>query len=185
MSTSAHESRSRGGPVFIAIAVGAVVAVGLGVYGRAHDPSGESVVTFGLGGLASMKVYLSVAVGVLAVVQLLTALWMYGRLGWAVPQGLGVVHKASGALAILISLPVAYHCLWSLGFQDTDTRVLAHSLLGCVFYGAFAAKVTIVNSKGLPGVALPVAGGITFAVLVGIWLTSALWFIDNSGWPGF
>jgi hypothetical protein len=78
---------------------------------------------------------------------------------------------------------VAYHCLWSLGFQDTDTRVLVHSLLGCAIYGAFAAKVTIVRSKGLPGIALPVAGGIMFTVLVGAWLTSAYWFIDNRGWP--
>ena len=69
------------------------------------------------------------------------------------------MHRISGRLAFIASLPVAYHCLWSLGFQDTDTRVLAHSLLGCAVYGAFAAKVTIVRSKGLPGLALPVAGG--------------------------
>ncbi len=61
--------------------------------------------------------------------------------------------------------------------------MLLHSLLGCAFYGAFAAKVTIVRSKGLPGMALPVAGGLLFATLVGAWLTSAYWFIDNSGWP--
>ena len=35
----------------------------------------------------------------------------------------------------------------------------------------------------LPGLALPVAGGIMFAVLIGAWLTSALRFIDDSGWP--
>ena len=74
---------------------------------------------------------------------------------------------------------MAYHCLWSLGFQDTDTRVLAHSLLGCAVYGAFATKVTIVRSTGLPGLALPVAGGFMFAMLIGAWLTSALWFIDE------
>jgi len=93
------------------------------------------------------------------------------------------IHRLSGRLAFIASLPVAYHCLWSLGFQDTDTRVLAHSLAGCAFYGAFAAKVTIVRSKGLPGAALPVAGGLMFAVLVLAWYTSALWFINEQGFP--
>ena len=69
------------------------------------------------------------------------------------------MHRISGRLAFIASLPVAYHCLWSLGFQDTDTRVLVHSLAGCAVYGAFAAKVLIVRSKRLPGVALPIAGG--------------------------
>ena len=108
---------------------------------------------------------------------------MFGKLPFAAPAWAGTAHRMSGRLAFIVSLPVAYHCLWSLGFQDTDTRVLLHSLFGCSVYGAFAAKVTIVNSRGLPSVALPVAGGIMFAVLIGAWLTSALWFIDNQGWP--
>ena len=118
-----------------------------------------------------------------AVVQVLSALWVYGKFPGRAPAWAGTMHRISGRLAFLVSLPVAYHCLWSLGFQDTDTRVLAHSLLGCGVYGAFAAKVTIVRSKGLPGLALPLAGGIMFAVLIGAWLTSAYWFIDDRGWP--
>jgi hypothetical protein len=31
-----------------------------------------------------------------------------------------------------------------VGFQDADTRVLAHSIAGCFFFGAFAAKVVVV-----------------------------------------
>jgi hypothetical protein len=108
---------------------------------------------------------------------------VYGKLPGQAPEWAGTAHRISGRLAFIVSLPVAYHCLWSLGFQHTDTRVLFHSLLGCAFYGAFAAKVTIVRSKGLPGLALPVAGGLTFVILVGVWLTSAYWLIDNSGWP--
>jgi hypothetical protein len=118
-----------------------------------------------------------------AVAQVLSALWVYGKLPGQAPPWAGTAHRISGRLAFIVSLPVAYHCLWSLGFQHTDTRVLFHSLLGCAFYGAFAAKVTIVRSKGLPGLALPVAGGLTFVVLIGVWLTSAYWLIHNSGWP--
>ena len=109
---------------------------------------------------------------------------MFGRLPLgAAPGWLGSLHRISGRLAFLSSLPVAYHCLYQLAFQDSDTRVLAHSLLGCAFYGAFAAKVVIVRSHSLPGAALPVAGGLVFTVLVAVWLTSGLWFISENGFP--
>src|SRR4051794_3623176 len=130
-----------------------------------------------------MKVWLASIALAFAVVQVVSALWVYGKLPWAAPSWAGTVHRLSGRIAFLVSLPVAYHCLWSLGFQDTNTRVLAHSLVGCAVYGAFAAKVTIVRSKGLPSLALPLAGGTMFALLVLVWYTSALWFIDHNGFP--
>jgi Family of unknown function (DUF6529) len=115
---------------------------------------------------------------------LLSALWMYGRLPLGIaPARLGSLHRISGRLAFLLSLPVAYHCLYQLGFQHTSTRVLLHSILGCLFYGAFAVKVLIVRSRNLPGGALPLAGGLVFVLLVYIWLTSALWYIHQSGFP--
>jgi hypothetical protein len=167
----------------LAAGLGALVAVALGVYGNVHDPSQELVFTLFFSSTISMKVWLGTAAAALAVVQVISAMWVYGKLPGRTPAWAGSVHRISGRLAFIVSLPVAYHCLWSLGFQDTDTRVLAHSLLGCVVYGAFAAKVTIVRSRGLPGIALPVAGGMMFAVLIGAWLTSALWFVDERGWP--
>ena len=39
------------------------------------------------------------------------------------------------------------------------------------------------RSRGLPGWALPVAGGFMFSTLMAVWLTSALWFIDKQGFP--
>jgi hypothetical protein len=169
----------------LAAGIGAAVALTLGVYGNVHDPSQKLVFTLFFSSTISMKVWLGTVALVFAIAQVTTAAWLFGRLPWTAPAWLGEVHRISGRLAFLVSLPVAYHCLWSLGFQDTDTRVLAHSLLGCAFYGAFAAKVLIVRSKGLPGLALPAAGGTVFAVLVAVWLTSSLWFIDDSGFPGF
>ena len=186
MSAIAVDRQPDAAPRLLAIAaLGAGVAVALGVYGRVHDPSQQLVFTLFFSSTIAMKVWLASAVLVFACVQVLSALWVYGKLPSKAPAWAGTAHRMSGRLAFIISLPVAYHCLWSLGFQDTSTRVLIHSLLGCAFYGAFAAKVTIVNSKGLPGVALPIAGGVTFSVLIGIWLTSALWFIDTNGWPSF
>ena len=89
----------------------------------------------------------------------------------------------SGRLAFLLSLPVAYHCLYQLAFQDTSTRVLLHSIFGCAFYGAFAVKVVIVRSRALPGIALPPVGGALFSVLVATWITSGLWFVTENGFP--
>src|SRR3954452_8642036 len=166
-----------------AVLAGAAVALALGVYGHVHDPSQKLVFTLFFTSTISMKVWLRTAAVAFAIGQVSTAIWLYGKLPWKPASWTGDVHRVSGRLAFLFSLPVAYHCLWSLGFQDTDARVLVHSLLGCAFYGAFVAKVTIVRSKGLPGVALPLAGGTVFAVFVFVWATSALWFINANGFP--
>ena len=185
MSSATAASRSPGSPrLLIAALAGAAVALTLGVYGHVHDPSQKLVFTLFFSETISMKVWFATAALGFALVQVTTALWLYGKLPLAAPPAwLGSAHRISGRLAFLLTLPVAYHCLWSLGFQDTTTRVLAHSLLGCAFYGAFVAKVVIVRSRALPGWALPVAGGLLFSVLVGLWLTSALWFIDQKGFP--
>lgn len=168
--------------------VGAAVAVGLGVYGNAHDPTGQSILSDGLffSATLNMKAWLATIVVVLACAQVLLALRMYGRIGSGdVPSWVAPAHRISGTLAFLVSLPVVYHCLWALGFQDTDTRVLAHSLAGCFFYGAFTSKMLMLKSDRLPGLTLPVVGGAVFTSIVVIWLTSALWFFDNFGFPQF
>ena len=79
-----------------------------------------------------MKVWFATVALFFAVVQVTTALWLYGKLGPPAPPWLGSAHRISGRLAFLFSLPVVYHCLWSLGFQSTDTRVLVHSIFGCL-----------------------------------------------------
>jgi hypothetical protein len=104
-------------------------------------------------------------------------------LGIAAPAWLGKVHKASGGLAFLVSLPVAAACLWVLGLHSTDTRVILHSLLGCLFYGAFVTKVLVLHSKRLPGWALPVVAGVLFTAVVGTGLTSAVWWLTTHGIP--
>ncbi|MBL7497113.1 hypothetical protein I6A84_26630 [Frankia sp. CNm7] len=168
-----------------ALLVGAAVAVALGVYGQAHEPARRPIYTLGFSSPLPMKAWLTTAVIVFVIIQLLTALWMWGRLPGAGSAGPGVaiVHRWSGAAAFVISLPVAFHCLWALGFQTAETRVLVHSLAGCVFYGAYAAKMLGLRVKNLPGWALPVLGGLVFTTLVVLWLTASLWFFTQSGIP--
>jgi hypothetical protein len=128
-----------------------------------------------------MKVWLASAAVVLAIAQLFTAAWIYGKLPWSKPAWVNPAHRWSGRLAFVFTLPVAYHCIFKLGYQDATTRVMWHSLLGCAFFGPFGAKVTIVRLKRFPTPVLPIAGGLLFAVLVGVWWTSARWFFDQVG----
>jgi hypothetical protein len=173
-----------GSRLLLAGAVGALVAVSLGIYGNVHDPANDLAITLGFRDTITMKVWLASAASLLAVLQVLSALWMFGRLPLgAAPEWIGGAHRISGRLAFLLSLPVAYHCLYQLAFQHSSTRVLVHSLVGCLFYGAFATKVVIVRSHGLPGIVLPLAGGLLFTLLIAVWLTSGLWFISENGFP--
>jgi hypothetical protein len=181
---SATRAGGDGERLLLAGALGALVALSLGLYGSIHAPAGDLSITLGFADTITMKVWLASLSLLLALVQVGSALWLYGRLPAGVaPRWLGSLHRISGRLAFLLSLPVAYHCLYQLAFQDTTTRVLLHSMLGCAFYGAFAVKVVIVRSPSLPGLALPLAGGVLFSVLVGTWLTSGLWFISENGFP--
>src|SRR5215218_5105698 len=102
-----------GARLLLAGALGALVAVALGIYGNVHDPANDLAITLGFRDTITMKVWLGTAAAFLAVMQILSALWMYGRvpLG-AAPEWIGGAHRISGRLAFLISLPVAYHCLY-------------------------------------------------------------------------
>jgi Family of unknown function (DUF6529) len=172
--------------VLIPALAGAAVSVALGAYGAVHSPTGRAISTFGFSGLLNAKAWLTTGAAVLAVFQLASALRLYGRIGTgSAPRWLGPAHRASGALAVLLTLPVAYHCLWAFGFSSFDTRTLAHSLLGCLFYGAFVAKMLVLRLHGLPGWALPLAGGLVFSTLTALWLTSSLWFFTTVGFPAF
>lgn len=181
MSEAADTAPGRAGSgagLLLAGGIGALVALTLGIYGNVHDPASDLAITLGFKDTITMKVWLASIAVLFALFQLFSALWMYGRLPLRdAPGWIGSAHRISGRLAFLFSLPVAYHCLYQLAFQDTTARVLAHSLLGCLFYGAFATKVTVVRSHNLPGIALPIAGGLVFTVLVAVWLTSGFWYI--------
>lgn len=173
-------------PLIVAAGVGAFVALSLGTYGRVHDATGQAIVTFGFPAVLPMKAWLTTGVATLAIGQLVSALWMWGRLPFAgpAPSGIAIAHRWLGTAAFVLTLPVAYHCLWALGFQDTTTRVLAHSILGCLFYGAFATKMLVLRADNLPGWVLPAAGGTLVALLSLIWMTSSLWFFTEIGFPG-
>jgi hypothetical protein len=167
--------------------VGAVVSLSLGLYAHFHTPSARGPFTLGFSGLLQMKVWLTTIALALVVAQLLTALWMWGRLPRAgtAPPWVPTAHRWTGAVAFAVTVPVAFSCIWSLGFSTANPRVVVHGVAGCLFYGAYAAKMLGLRTPGLPTWLLPVLGGAVFGLLVLLWLTAGLWFFTRSGVPLF
>ena len=184
----ATDLAARRAPVVAALLLGAGVAVALGVYGRVHSGSYAALPSMGFPSVGAFKAWSTTVVLVLALSQLATACWLYGRLpGVPRPPGwLGPVHRAGGLVALVVSLPVAAFCLYGFGFapEPVTTRTLVHSLAGCALYGAFAAKVLLVHSRRVPDRALPVTGAFLLTAVVALWWTGAVWFFDVQGVRG-
>lgn len=181
VTETADSAPNRASVLIVPFLIGAAITVLLGVYGSLHEPTGIAVSIAGFSGPLAVKVWLATVAVALAVVQLISALAMYGKLGFEAPSWTGLLHRWSGRLAFLSAVPVAIHCLYAVGYQPGTPRLLIHSLLGCFFFGAFAMKMLILPRKGVPGWALPVVGGLVFTGLVGLWLTSSLWFFTTFG----
>jgi hypothetical protein len=161
--------------LWLPVVAGAGVAVGLGVYGRLHQPAVVVVDTGAYLRLQTVKAWLATAVVLLLAVQTASAFRRHRRPGARWPAAL---HWWSGRLALALSLPVAAHCLYALGIHTLDGRVLGHALCGCLFYGAFLTRTLLSRTRSW---AVPVAGGVVFAAVVGLWLLSALWFFGTVG----
>src|SRR3712207_2394242 len=138
-----------------------------------------------------MKVAVTTVIAGLILFQLLSALWIYGKLGGEAPSWLGLAHRISGVTALLLATFVAYHCLWALGLESgtlpnghkVPLRALVHGLLGCAVTGAVVVKLVAVRSRRAPGWFLPIAGGLLFSLLILAVLTSAVWYVGTEGWP--
>lgn len=162
--------------------VGGLVALSLGIYGRLHPATGVAVDIVGFSSPATVKAWLATLAVILALVQVGTSLVMYGKVRWiSTPSWASVVHRWSGRLAFIATVPVAVHCLYALGFQSFSPRVLAHSIFGCLFFGAFTVKMLSLTRKGTPSWVLPLLGGLVFVLLAAIWFTSAFWFFSIFG----
>jgi hypothetical protein len=181
MTTNHLARRASALGLLLPVLAGCAVAVGLGVYGKLHTPTNIAVNVAGFSSTQTVKVWLASGAAGLAVIQLLSAFAMYGKLGFDPPAWTGTLHRWTGRAAFLLAVPVAVHCLYALGFQQYDTRTIAHSLLGCVFFGAFTVKMLVLSKDDLPGWALPLFGGVVFAALVSVWFTSAYWFFTTAG----
>ena len=128
------------------------------------------------------KAWLATIAVALALVQVTTGARVFGKLSGVLPFGAGtaaVVHRWSGRLAVLVTLPIVFHCITILGFQTPDARVAIHSVVGSFLYGFLAVKLLVLKDRRFPGWALPTFGGTLFAALMVLWLTSSLWYFTE------
>ena len=158
---------------------GCLVALTLGIYGRLHSPTGVAVDVIGFSSPGTVKAWLATVAVAFGLVQVGSSLVMYGKVPWiAAPSWIGGLHRWSGRIAFILTVPVVVHCLYALGFQTFSVRVLVHSIAGCLFFGVFTVKMLALTRRGMPGWVLPVLGGLAFTLLIVIWFTSAFWFFS-------
>ena len=126
MESTALPKRASPAKLLIPLLIGAAVALGLGIYGNEHDPTGRSIFSLVFTKTINMKAWFATAAGVVALLQVASGLSIYRvvRFPRTTPRWLPVAHRISGTVVFLLVVPVAYHCLWALGFQDYSTRVL-------------------------------------------------------------
>ena len=73
------------------------------------------------------------------------------------------------------------HCSGARGFRGCSPGVLVYSRSGCVLYGASVIKRPLPTRRDRPRWIVPVVGGVLFAAVIGLWLTSSLWVFTTTG----
>jgi hypothetical protein len=171
----------------IGVLAAAVVAA-LIVIGRVHTVN-PAFSLFGrqYQAAVTLKALLATVVLGMAGLQVVLALWIYRKLPLvgSPPRPVRLAHRVVGFALFALTVPIALHCLIAYGVQFTSVRVAVHSVAGCFFYGAFVAKVLLVQTRRLPGWVLPVAGGTLAVVVVVLWYSSALWYYNGYQLPHF
>jgi len=170
-------TRPAKGATAVAVSAGltaAAVALALGIYGSVHHPTGRNLPTVWFETTRSLKSWLTTAAVALMVVQVSIGSWMHHTKKYSPPprHTLVEIHRLIGTVAFALTLPVVFHCLWSLGFQSSSTRVLIHSLAGTAAYGAYAAKILLARQPISPRWSVPAVGTLVLVLFATAWWSS-------------
>ncbi|HSJ82786.1 MAG TPA: DUF6529 family protein [Acidimicrobiia bacterium] len=94
--------------LWYALLLGGGVAVAVGVYGSVHDPAGQQTISLFFSNTLSFKAWTTTAILLLALIQLFSALRMWGKVSLPkeMPGWFGDLHRLSGTLAFALSLPL-------------------------------------------------------------------------------
>ena len=88
---------------------GCAVALALGIYAKEHTPVPRPLFLAGFSGALQFKTWFATIALLFVLVQVATALWMWGRLPGtsAIPSWVGPTHRWSGTVAFVVLIPVA------------------------------------------------------------------------------
>ncbi len=134
------------------LAAGAAVSPALGAYSVVHEPTGRDFVLYGFDSAAGWKNALTLVVAVLLVAQAAIGFKLAGLFGLR-PTGrpwLSELRRLIATVAVGLSLPVAFHCVWVLGFDSDSPMGALHSILGCIAYGCVVAALWPDDRKPAP-----------------------------------
>lgn len=176
----------KGAPAVLVVPVlaGFLAAVLIGAYARIHAPTGQSSWHPFFSRMITFKSWSATAAFACAVFQVATGTIVHRRRDpLATSSPLAALHRLSGFAAFVLTLPVAFHCLWALGFAPSIglNRRFVHSVAGCLLYGGYATKVLAVSRRGRPRWALPVIGSGLFVAFALVAASSAGWFFRAQG----
>jgi hypothetical protein len=160
----------------VPLAAGAVTALALGLYASTHEPTGRDFVVTGFASASAWKSVFASVTMFLFVMQISLGLRITGRVGprQASPPWTTDLHRLLGTVGFGVSIPVVFHCIWTLGYQSGDSRLLVHSTFGCIAYGFYVAKILTVRRDDLAPWAVPVTGALLGIAMLVVWWTSAL-----------
>ncbi len=102
-------------PLLVALLAGCAVALALGLYAGLHQPTKYALDVGGFSTPLYAKAWLTTVAAALAVVQLGTGYRITRRTDY--PAWMATLHRWSGRIAILLTVPVIIHCVYALGFQ--------------------------------------------------------------------
>ena len=169
--------------LLVMLRAGAAVAVALGVYANQHTPTDEKPYTLFFSGMIQLKVWF-------ATLALRARLRAAAARRPALREDLDPEARSRRGSATRTGSP-ARSPSSSRCPSPTSASGRSGSRRGapaCCSTASSAAPSTACSSsrcsasgwKGLPGWVLPVAGGLVFAALVGVFLTAAVWFFTSS-----
>ena len=131
--TMPSETRSAGVGAAVAVVVGACVAVGLGVFGKVHDPQFFSINVAGFSSGVAVKTWLATLAVILALFQFGSAFAMYGLLRGRAPRWISTAHVWSGRLAVLASVPEMLSRCAPKPVSASNDSIAAGKAAACAF----------------------------------------------------
>jgi hypothetical protein len=132
------------------------------------------------GHVLAWKVAAASVVFALAGLQVMTAarFWAHAPLAGISPRAAVRIHRASGRVALILSVAVGLACLVGPAGPVSPTRVLLHSIFGTLLFGVLAVKFGLLKLVRGGERYIPVAGITLFLTFSAIWATSVADYVS-------